>query len=152
LKEKKTVDLGDNFLNTSGTESSDIDYRKLSAGESMIGGMATSASDTQTARSSEKLDVILFRRRSLGKFWGFGVNLERVKGEGDKFAYMVESVKRGSPAQRSQLLQGDVVVAINGTPIYKMDLAQVKKLLNSSGDQVIITVLSSSAFRILNTR
>ncbi|XP_040355289.1 microtubule-associated serine/threonine-protein kinase 2-like [Ixodes scapularis] len=95
LKEKKTVDLGDNFLNTSGTESSDIDYRKLSAGESMIGGGATSAhctaaSDTQTARSSEKLDVILFRRRSLGKFWGFGVNLERVKGEGDKFAYMVE--------------------------------------------------------------
>lgn len=56
----------------------------------MLTAHCTAASDTQTARSSEKLDVILFRRRSLGKFWGFGVNLERVKGEGDKFAYMVE--------------------------------------------------------------
>ncbi|CAN7993086.1 unnamed protein product, partial [Ixodes hexagonus] len=153
LRAKKTVDVDDNYMNTSGMESSEIDYRKISGGESLIG--ATSGEgllDTQTGRSSEKLDVILFRRRSLGKFWGFGVNLERVKGEGDKFAYMVESVKRGSPAQRSQLLQGDVVVAVNGTPINKMSLAQVKKLLNSSGDQVIITVLSSSAFRILNTR
>ncbi|XP_075735525.1 uncharacterized protein LOC142761709 [Rhipicephalus microplus] len=33
-----------------------------------------------------------------------------------------------------------------------MPLPQVKKLLNASGDQVIITVLSSSAYRILNTR
>lgn len=153
LKAKKAVEVDDNFMNTSGMESSEIDYRKVSVGDSMIGAGAMSGmSETQTARSSEKLDVILFRRRSLGKFWSFGVNLERVRGEGDKFYYMVESVKRGSPAQRSQLLQGDVVVAVNGTSIGKTPLPQVKKLLNSSGDQVIITVLSSSAFRILNTR
>ncbi|KAH6945537.1 hypothetical protein HPB50_008913 [Hyalomma asiaticum] len=153
LKAKRAVEVDDNFMNTSGMESSEIDYRKTSVGDSMIGAGAMSGmSETQTARSSEKLDVILFRRRSLGKFWSFGVNLERVKGEGDKFYYMVESVKRGSPAQRSQLLQGDVVIAVNGTAISKMPLPYVKKLLNSSGDQVIITVLSSSAYRILNTR
>ncbi|KAL1429240.1 hypothetical protein MTO96_016569 [Rhipicephalus appendiculatus] len=148
LKAKKAIDVDDNFMNTSGMESSEIDYRKVSVGDSMIGAGAMSGmSETQTARSSEKLDVILFRRRSLGKFWSFGVNLERVKGEGDKFYYMVESVKRGSPCPAvASCSRGDVVVAVNGTSIGKMPLPQVKKLLNSSGDQVIITVLSSSAF------
>ncbi|XP_075735523.1 uncharacterized protein LOC142776195 [Rhipicephalus microplus] len=91
LKAKKAIDVDDHFMNTSGMESSEIDYRKVSVGDSMIGAGAMSGmSESQTARSSEKLDVILFRRRSLGKFWSFGVNLERVKGEGDKFYYMVE--------------------------------------------------------------
>ncbi|KAH9360772.1 hypothetical protein HPB48_018227 [Haemaphysalis longicornis] len=106
IKSKKAIEVDDNFMNTSGMESSEIDYRKVSVGDSMIGGGAMSA----------------------------------------------QSVKRGSPAQRSQLLQGDVVIAVNSTVISKMPLPQVKKLLNASGDQVIITVLSSSAFRILNTR
>lgn len=150
---KKTVEMDENFMNTTGMESSEIDYRKVSSGDSMMAAGALSGlSETQTGRSSEKLDVILFRRRSFGKFWSFGVNLERVLGEGNRYFYMVESVKRGSPAQRSQLLQGDVVVAVNGTQVNNLLLQQVKKLLNSSGDQLIITVLSSSAFRILNTR
>ncbi|XP_064457066.1 serine/threonine-protein kinase MRCK beta-like [Ornithodoros turicata] len=154
LKNKKPVEMDDNFMNTSGVDSSELDYRRVSTADSILGGGGAMSvlSDSQTARSSEKLDVILFRRKSMGKFWGFGVGLERVEGEGGRHFYMVESVKRGSPAQRSQLLQGDIVVAVNGTSTSKLPLSQVRKLLNSSGDQVIITVLSSSVYRLLNTR
>ncbi|XP_064458683.1 microtubule-associated serine/threonine-protein kinase 4-like isoform X2 [Ornithodoros turicata] len=156
IESENLVAMDDNFMNSTENESSEIDYRKPSSGDSIMGAGALSVtaatSETHTVRSSEKLDVILFRRRSLGKFWSFGVNLERVMGEGERYFYMVESVKRGSPAQRSQLLLGDVVVAVNGTQVATLALGQVKRLLNSSGDQLIITVLSSSAIRILNTR
>ncbi|XP_065293016.1 microtubule-associated serine/threonine-protein kinase 2-like isoform X3 [Dermacentor albipictus] len=62
------------------------------------------------------------------------------------------SVKRGSPAQRSQILVGDVVVAVNGTKLAGLPLNIVRKIMNASGDQLVLTVLSSSPYRIINTR
>lgn len=42
VKSKKAVDLDENFMNTSGMESSEVDYRKVSVGDSMIGTGAVS--------------------------------------------------------------------------------------------------------------
>ncbi|KAH9378371.1 hypothetical protein HPB48_006086 [Haemaphysalis longicornis] len=67
-------------------------------------------------------------------------------------ALFSQSVKRGSPAQRSQILVGDVVVAVNGTKLAGLPLNIVRKIMDSSGDQMVLTVLSSSPWRIINTR
>ncbi|EEC19050.1 serine/threonine protein kinase, putative [Ixodes scapularis] len=43
-------------------------------------------------RATEKLDLILFRKKSFGRYWGFGVNLESVVGEGGANFYIVSDM------------------------------------------------------------
>ncbi|XP_065309623.1 uncharacterized protein [Dermacentor albipictus] len=49
-------------------------------------------SDTsaRSKRVSEKLNLILFRKKSFGRFWSFGVNLEVATGEGGRNFFIVE--------------------------------------------------------------
>nr|XP_037276578.1 uncharacterized protein LOC119169649 [Rhipicephalus microplus] len=148
------VSVNESFMGESNVSSSEIDYQKTTDAESNYGFTGFSKTDTfsRNRRATEKLDVILFRKKSFGRFWSFGVNLEAVTGEGGRNFYVVESVKRGSPAQRSQILVGDVVVAVNGTKLAGLPLNIVRKIMNSSGDQLVLTVLTSSPYRIINTR
>ncbi|XP_077551466.1 uncharacterized protein LOC144165224 [Haemaphysalis longicornis] len=148
------VSINESFMGESNESSSEVDYQKTTDADTNHGFTAFSRSDTlnRSPRATEKLDLILFRKKSFGRFWSFGVNLEAVPGEGGAIFYMVESVKRGSPAQRSQILVGDVVVAVNGTKLAGLPLNIVRKIMDSSGDQMVLTVLSSSPWRIINTR
>ncbi|KAK8784211.1 hypothetical protein V5799_009423 [Amblyomma americanum] len=149
LRAKKSVEVDDNFMNTSGVESSEIDYRKVSVGDSMIGAGAMSGmSETQTARSSEKLDVILFRRRSLGKFWSFGVNLERVKGEGDKFYYMVEKVANLNVSTTGKTIYpGDIVTHLDDIPVESLTQTMMKTTLAKTKAEVKVTIAAISPLR-----
>ncbi|KAH9372367.1 hypothetical protein HPB48_000768 [Haemaphysalis longicornis] len=148
------LSISESFMRESNELSSEIDYQKTTDAESNHGFTGFSKTDTpsESRRATEKLDLILFRKKSFGRFWGFGFNLEAVTGEGGATFFMVESVKRNSPAQRSQILVGDVVVAVNGTKLAGLPLNIVRKIMNSSGDQLVLTVLSSSPYRMINTR
>ncbi|XP_054917093.1 uncharacterized protein [Dermacentor andersoni] len=140
-------------MDQSNVSSSEIDYQKTTEVESMYGFTGFSKTDTSSRRKrvSEKLNLILFRKKRFGRFWSFGVNLEVATGEGGRNFFIVESVKQGSPAQRSQILVGDVVIAVNGTKVAGLPLRIVRKIMNSSGDQLVLTVLSSNPYRIINT-
>ncbi|XP_040061961.2 uncharacterized protein LOC120836925 [Ixodes scapularis] len=148
------LSVNESFMDTTNVSSSEIDYEKATDAESAYGfsGYSRSMTATRSRRATEKLDLILFRKKSFGRYWGFGVNLESVVGEGGANFYIVSSVKRGSPAQRSQILEGDVVIAVNGTKVSGLPINIVRKIMNSSEDQLVLTVLSSNPYRIMNTR
>ncbi|KAH9371902.1 hypothetical protein HPB48_003516 [Haemaphysalis longicornis] len=137
------ISVSESFMGASNESSSQIDYQKTTDADTNYGLTGFSKSDTlisRNRRATEKLDLILFRKKSFGRFWSFGVNLEAVTGEGGATFYMVE------------ILVGDVVVAVNGTKLAGLPLKIVRKIMNSSGDQLVLTVLSSSPYRIINTR
>ncbi|CAN7993088.1 unnamed protein product, partial [Ixodes hexagonus] len=149
------LNLKESFFNTSGAESEELDYKKASdmdvnVGISGFSGTAASADKSITAK--EKMDLIMFRVKSFGKYWNFGVQIIDVVGEQNKPYIMVEKVTKGSPADASHVLEGDVIVAVNGQEVSQLPLAEVKKRMNDSGDQLVLTVLSSSAFRLLESR
>lgn len=148
------VSVDDSFMKASSTFSTELDYQKVTDADSTHGltGLTPSSNDGKSRRAAETVDVILFRKKSFGRFWNFGVNLEPVTGEGGRNFYIVRSVKRGTPAHRSQILEGDVVVAVNGTPVSELPISVVRKIMDSAGDQLVLTVLSTSPFRIINTR
>ncbi|XP_075526577.1 uncharacterized protein LOC142558313 [Dermacentor variabilis] len=149
------VQLKDSFFDTSGVESEELDYKKASdtdvaAGIRAYSGTGESADKSITAK--ERMDVLLFRTKSLGKYWSFGVNIVEVDGENNRRFYMVEKVKNGSPAQVSHVLEGDVIVAVNGQDVSQLPIGEVRRRMQDSGDQLVLTVLSSSAFRMLESR
>ncbi|KAH6921985.1 hypothetical protein HPB50_007240 [Hyalomma asiaticum] len=63
-----------------------------------------------------------------------------------------QKVKSGSPAEVSHVLEGDVIVAVNGQDIDQLPIAEVRRRMHECGDQLVVTVLSSSAFRLLESR
>ncbi|XP_065296134.1 uncharacterized protein [Dermacentor albipictus] len=149
------VQLKDSFFDTSGVESEELDYKKASdtdvaAGIRAYSGTGVSADKSITAK--ERMDVLLFRTKSLGKYWSFGVNIIEVDGENHRRFFMVEKVKSGSPAQVSHVLEGDVIVAVNGQDVTQLPIGEVRRRMQDCGDQLVLTVLSSSAFRMLESR
>ncbi|KAH6923188.1 hypothetical protein HPB50_024657 [Hyalomma asiaticum] len=149
------VQLKESFFDTSGAESATLDYKKASdtdviAGISAYSGTGVSADKSITAK--ERMDVILFRTKSLGKYWSFGVNIVEVEGENNRRFFIVDKVKSGSPAQVSHVLEGDVIVAVNGQDVAQLPIGEVRRRMQDSGDQLVLTVLSSSAFRMLESR
>ncbi|KAK8759831.1 uncharacterized protein LOC144108790 [Amblyomma americanum] len=149
------VEVKESFFKSDAGESEELDYKKASdvdvkAGISAYSGTGASADKSITAK--EKMDVIMFRTKSLGKYWSFGINIVDVVGENNKKFFMVEKVKSGSPAEVSHVLEGDVIVAVNGQDISELPIAEVKRRMQDCGDQLVVTVLSSSAFRLLESR
>ncbi|XP_065309619.1 microtubule-associated serine/threonine-protein kinase 3-like isoform X1 [Dermacentor albipictus] len=86
------VTLNESFMDQSNVSSSEIDYHKTTEAESMYGFTGFSKTDTsaRSKRVSEKLNLILFRKKSFGRFWSFGVNLEVATGEGGRNFFIVE--------------------------------------------------------------
>lgn len=149
------IDIKESFFKSDVQQSEDLDYKKASdldvkAGISAFSGTGASADKSITAK--EKMDVIMFRTKSLGKFWSFGITVVDVMGENNKKFFMVEKVKAGSPAEVSHVLEGDVIVAVNGQDISELPVAEIKRRMQDCGDQLVVTVLSSSAFRLLESR
>ncbi|XP_070379163.1 microtubule-associated serine/threonine-protein kinase 2-like isoform X6 [Dermacentor albipictus] len=65
---------------------------------------------------------------------------------------ILADVRPESPADKSQLLVLDFVLKVNGETVLDMALGRVKALITASGDQLLLTVMSSSPYRALTTR
>lgn len=63
-----------------------------------------------------------------------------------------QNVKKDSPADRSKVLPLDVILCINGVSVAGASLSTAKRLIAKSGDQMVISVMASSAYRLLTTR
>ncbi|KAH6943529.1 hypothetical protein HPB50_023167 [Hyalomma asiaticum] len=63
-----------------------------------------------------------------------------------------DDVRPDSPADKSQLLVLDFVLKVNGETVLDVGLGRVKSLIAASGDQLLLTVMSSSPYRALTTR
>lgn len=147
------VEVNASMFKSSGPESETLDYHKASDVDVKSGiRPLTAASTDKSITAKEKMDIIMWRTKSLGKFWSFGITVVEVMGENSKKFYMIEKVKTGSPADVSHVLEGDVIVAVNNQDISELPIAEVKRRMQDCGDQLVITVLSSSAFRLLESR
>ncbi|KAL1444536.1 hypothetical protein MTO96_029776 [Rhipicephalus appendiculatus] len=177
IRESKTaINVSGSFMETSGMSTTPVDYRGAASGQSSTKiGLGSTPVEKKDGQSSSigKLDLIVFRKKKFYKYWSFGFSMRRVKGEDDKFylyidfdqtlvanafpsattlsgAVLVQSVKKDSPADRSQVLPLDVVLGVNGTPVD--DLSQARKALAACRDQLVLTVMSSSTYRVLTSR
>ncbi|KAL3257997.1 hypothetical protein MRX96_016761 [Rhipicephalus microplus] len=150
---KAPINVSGSFMETSGLSTTPIDYRGATSGQSStkigLGSTPTEKKDGQNP-SIGKVDLILFRKKKFYKYWSFGFSMRRVKGEDDKFYLYIDSVKKDSPADRSQVLPLDVVLGVNGTPVE--DLSQARKALATCSDQLVLTVMSCSTYRVLTSR
>ncbi|KAL1438808.1 hypothetical protein MTO96_047734 [Rhipicephalus appendiculatus] len=105
-KQTGPVELRESFFETSAVESDELDYRNASDMDVNVGISAYgAASADKSIMAKERMDVILFRTKSLGKYWSFGIDIVEVMGENRRFV-MVERVKSGSPAEASHVLEG----------------------------------------------
>ncbi|KAH9373620.1 hypothetical protein HPB48_014783 [Haemaphysalis longicornis] len=65
---------------------------------------------------------------------------------------MTASVVKDSPADESRVLPLDVVLTVNGNPLEDLTLAQARRLVTSSGDHVVLSIMAYSTYRLLTTR
>ncbi|KAH9377326.1 uncharacterized protein LOC144146391 [Haemaphysalis longicornis] len=155
-KSKGPIDLHEDDFKSSDAASEEVDYRRPSDANVMLGisgysGPTGSLAD-KTITAKERMDILLYRTKTFGKYWSFGASIVQVSGEYNRKFYIVEKVTSGSPADASHVLEGDVLVAVNGQDVGELPIAEVKRRMQDCGDQLVITVLSSSAFRLLETR
>ncbi|XP_064459895.1 microtubule-associated serine/threonine-protein kinase 3-like isoform X2 [Ornithodoros turicata] len=154
---KTQVKVSESFMETSGMLSSGIDYygsRTSGNASFSISRTAMHSPDSKDSQNQavEKVDLIVFRKKKFHKFWGFGMSFRAVEGEdGNRYVY-VDNVRKDSPADRSQVLPLDVILSVNGTTVSDVPVAQVNKLVNGSEDQLVLSVMSSSSYRLLTTR
>ncbi|XP_070389166.1 microtubule-associated serine/threonine-protein kinase 1-like isoform X2 [Dermacentor albipictus] len=147
---KTAIKLSDSFMESSGQSSSAIDYK----GNSPVSTSRTaplSSVEGKDSVASEKVDLMLYRRKQYMKFWGFGFSLRRVQGEEASYTY-VDTVTRGSPADMSKVLPLDFILNVNGIAVVDAPLARVKKIISAAGDQMVLSVMSSSPYRMLTSR
>ncbi|EEC09842.1 putative serine/threonine protein kinase [Ixodes scapularis] len=150
-RSKSTLNVNDSFMETSGMTSSDFDYPIHTTGKRTPGVSSLGEKDSQT-QPTEKVNLILFRKKKFFKYWNFGFNIRRVKGEGDTYFLYVESVTKGSPADKSQVLPLDIILSVGGECVSGSAVAEVKRIIANAGDQMVLTVLASSSYRLLTTR
>ncbi|KAL1439065.1 hypothetical protein MTO96_047525 [Rhipicephalus appendiculatus] len=148
---KNTFKVSESFMETSGQSSSAVDYQGNSPVSMSRSAALSSADGKDSATTAEKVDLMLYRRKKYFKFWGFGFSLRRVQGEEASFTY-VDAVTKGSPADMSKVLPLDFVLNVNGITVTDAPLPRVKKMISSSGDQMVLSVMSSSPYRLLTSR
>ncbi|XP_064454955.1 microtubule-associated serine/threonine-protein kinase 2-like isoform X2 [Ornithodoros turicata] len=149
VKQKQQIKATDSFMNSGDEFSSGIDYHHTKTKSS---SKSTIESTDTAILGAEKIDLILFRKKQFRKFWGFGFSLSRRIAENNKYLIYVDSVKKDSPADRSQVLPLDVVLAVNGTPIGDATVGKVKRMIGQSDEQMVLSVMAASPYRMLTTR
>ncbi|KAH7984965.1 hypothetical protein HPB49_026667 [Dermacentor silvarum] len=152
VRQSKTpINLSGSFMETSGMSTTPVDYRAATPGQSSTKtGLASTGVEEGRKSNIEKVDLILFRKKKFYRYWSFGFSMRRVKGEDDNFYLYVDGVKKDSPADRSQVLPLDVILSVNGNPVE--DVAQARQALGTCGDQLVLSVMSSSTYRVLTSR
>ncbi|XP_075537909.1 uncharacterized protein LOC142572578 isoform X2 [Dermacentor variabilis] len=147
---KSPIKLSDSFMETSSQSSEAIDYQANSP-VSLSRTAALSSVDGKDGASTEKVDLMLYRKKKYTKFWGFGFSLRRVQGEEASFTY-VDTVTKGSPADMSKVLPLDFILHVNGIAVTDAPLARIKKIISDAGDQMVLSVMSLSPYRLLTSR
>ncbi|XP_037562589.2 microtubule-associated serine/threonine-protein kinase 3 [Dermacentor silvarum] len=147
---KSAIKVSESFMETSGQSSEAIDYQANSP-TSMSRTVALSSVEGKDGGSTEKVDLMLYRKKKYMKFWGFGFSLRRVQGEEASFTY-VDTVTKGSPADMSKVLPLDFILHVNGIAVTDAPLARIKKIISDAGDQMVLSVMSSSPYRLLTSR
>ncbi|XP_065289955.1 microtubule-associated serine/threonine-protein kinase 3-like isoform X3 [Dermacentor albipictus] len=147
---KSPVDVSDSFMETSDQSSEAIDYQANSPASTSRTTPMSSPEGKDGART-EKVDLMLYRKKKYTKFWGFGFSLRRVQGEEESFTY-VDTVTKGSPADMSKVLPLDFILHVNGITVTHAPLARIKKIISDSRDQMVLSVMSSSPYRLLTSR
>ncbi|XP_049271155.1 microtubule-associated serine/threonine-protein kinase 3 [Rhipicephalus sanguineus] len=150
VKSTKAFKVSDSFMETSAQSSTAIDYQGNSP-MSMSRTAALSSVDGKDGAPAEKVDLMLYRKKKYLKFWSFGFSLQRVKGEEASFTY-VDTVTKGSPADMSKVLPLDFILQVNGIAVLDAPLPRIKKMISSAGDQMVLSVMSSSPYRLLVSR
>ncbi|XP_064459923.1 microtubule-associated serine/threonine-protein kinase 3-like isoform X2 [Ornithodoros turicata] len=153
IKESKAqVNVSESFMNTSGMTTSGIDYQATTPAQSSLQTACSTIDGKDVQSGAEKVDLILFRKKKYTKYWSFGFSLRRAEGEAPNSYFIYVDVTTDSPADRSQLLPLDVVLSVNSTPVADVPLGKVQKIISSSGDQLVLSVMASSVYRLLTTR
>ncbi|KAH7960022.1 hypothetical protein HPB49_016229 [Dermacentor silvarum] len=147
---KTTIKLSDSFMESSGQSSTVIDY-KANSPMSMSRTAPLSSMEGKDSVTTEKVDLMLYRKKKYLKFWGFGFSLRRVQGEEASLTY-VDTVTKGSPADMSKVLPLDFILNVNGIAVADAPLPRVKKIISGAGDQMVLSVMSSSPYRLLTGR
>ncbi|XP_054932634.2 uncharacterized protein [Dermacentor andersoni] len=147
---RSPIKVSDSFMETSGQSSEAIDYQANSP-MSTSRTTAMSSPEGKDGVHTEKVDLMLYRRKKYTKFWGFGFSLRRVQGEEASFTY-VDTVTKGSPADMSKVLPLDFILHVNGIAVTHAPLARIKKIISDAGDQMVLSVMSLSPYRLLTSR
>ncbi len=63
--------------------------------------------------------------------------------------YEILNIRKNSPAEKSGLLSGDKLIAVNGTLIYKMSLDKINRLFKQEGDHEVVILVSRNEKEIV---
>lgn len=151
VKSTKAFKVSDSFMETSAQSSTVIDYQGNSPMSISKTAALSTGADAKETTAADKVDLMLYRKKKYLKFWSFGFSLQRIKGEEANFTY-IDSVTKGSPADMSKVLPLDFILQVNGVAVVDAPLPRIKKLISSAGDQMVLSVMSSSPYRLLVSR
>ncbi|XP_077536088.1 microtubule-associated serine/threonine-protein kinase 3-like [Haemaphysalis longicornis] len=145
-----SISVPESFMESTGLTSTAIDYQANSPMTTSRSGALTSMESRDTG-AIEKVDLMLYRKKKYCKFWGFGFSMRRVKGEESFFTY-VDAVTKGTPADLSKVLPLDFILHVNGTAVAEAPLPRIKKMIGAAGDQMVLSVMATSPYRLLTSR
>ncbi|XP_077551429.1 microtubule-associated serine/threonine-protein kinase 3-like [Haemaphysalis longicornis] len=147
VKASKTpIKASASIMESSGHTSTAIDYQGNSP-QTSITRTGALTMERRDGSAGDKVDLMLYRRKKF-KFGGFGFSMRRVKGEETFFTY-VDAVAKGTPADASGVLPTDFILHVNGISVANAPLPRTKKIIASSGDQMVLSVMASSPYRLL---
>lgn len=141
---KTTIKLSDSFMESSGQSSTVIDY-KANSPMSMSRTAPLSSMEGKDSVTTEKVDLMLYRKKKYLKFWGFGFSLRRVQGEEASLTY-VDYADVVSSNNR-MVFPGDVLFEIDGTKVEGMSRMQVDQILGAGKPEVTLSVAPLSPLR-----
>ncbi|XP_076331087.1 microtubule-associated serine/threonine-protein kinase 3-like isoform X2 [Tachypleus tridentatus] len=85
---------------------------------------------------------------------GFGLALQQHRTDGkddfDSYAYVITNVRKGSSAEKAGLKEGTIVTHINGKSLYCKSEFQVFAMMNSSNEDVTLSILAPVGFKNLS--
>ena len=101
------------------------------------------------------VDTLLTHGRVPRGYLGIGIQPVRLAGDlhegsGQETGLMIMSVEANSPAAQSGLLQGDILVAVDGQPVRHVDDLQARLNGNQIGKQVSVKLVRSGQFHDLS--
>ncbi|MCC6094029.1 MAG: S41 family peptidase [Eubacterium sp.] len=104
--------------------------------DSMYLGMVSGLEDKySTYYTAEQYKAI--KMSNDGQMKGIGITISKNE---DRNALEVESVSDDSPAQKAEILEGDLIVTLNGESTADMTSSDAVKLIQNGGDTVTLTI------------
>lgn len=132
----QALDYGD-YLNSTVEFMQDMYYQDMNAEESLktaLRGMFGGLDDYSGFYDREETEVL--NSTLQGSFSGIGASLEN-----DPQGIRITKVYEGAPAQKSGLMEGDIITAVNGVPTVNKDATLVAaEIKGEAGSTVRLTI------------